>query len=639
MLKKYIAILVIALGVAPLFADVELQTSINDVYYRGSAELAGSITMTINDDDFTNASTSEPVYIRVKPDHRSKLAETLVEDDDDIDPIFLAMELVGADSGGGFYIASAPETVSIVRWVQGESEFWVRVQTDSDLWIGSPSGPKGPNEELKVSWTLGISARSSARANDTWFDGPLLRESNLPFNTREPLTAGLDEDATSTLVCVDLRQSNLTTDGVESRLQIDIIAFDDDADIGGGNYSGTAGNDTGINFTNDFNIARGRNRFCELDLSPFKDQDAASELLCVPAAAGNDNQTGLVSMTNVFRFVITCFDFKEDTDGESFGDLLDSDLFDESTLTFTTNSGSYGFAGMGDAEFGEVDGNGVFSGLGAGNGSVDLSGYSAATDLYSTLALNWNAGTQELDHNDPFAVAASVTVWAQWDSSATNVDLTWNMTLATHDGAEDIAPFDGDDQLRRCPASRYDLGGGTWDFGDFVPCQGATVALFFPYVPKFAGDTGFWVGLSYVNQGTVDFADDGIAAIFYNENGDRFSALMPGLPVRNQMTWVLSADGLTGAGDNNFGDTRVPLATDPSVPDDSFGDTRMSMFLTGDFEAEFKDDVNDGDLDGYMLIGNSNTNSVDGAYLPRNYDNSLEKQNADLPIERSKRRR
>ena len=38
-----------------LFAEVTLQTSINDVYIRGNSELPGSLTMIIDGDDFVDA--------------------------------------------------------------------------------------------------------------------------------------------------------------------------------------------------------------------------------------------------------------------------------------------------------------------------------------------------------------------------------------------------------------------------------------------------------------------------------------------------------------------------------------------------------------------------------------------------------
>lgn len=66
-----------------------------------------------------------------------------------------------------------------------------------------------------------------------------------------------------------------------------------------------------------------------------------------------------------------------------------------------------------------------------------------------------------------------------------------------------------------------------------------------------------------------------------------------------------------------------------------FGTTRMSMFVVGAFDAEFADDIFDGDLDGYLLIGSLATGSVDGAYLPKNYDNDIPGQNADIPLWRN----
>ncbi|CAM2063843.1 hypothetical protein SCOR_00670 [Sulfidibacter corallicola] len=63
-------------------------------------------------------------------------------------------------------------------------------------------------------------------------------------------------------------------------------------------------------------------------------------------------------------------------------------------------------------------------------------------------------------------------------------------------------------------------------------------------------------------------------------------------------------------------------------------EARMSLFVVGCFTPEFQD-IFDGDLDGYLLIGDDS--DIDGSYLPRNYDNEIPNQNCDLPIRRSKR--
>jgi len=625
MLKKYLAILVVALGAAPLFADVELQTSINDVFNRGSDELAGSITMTVNDDDFTNASTLAPVFIRVTPDHGSRLAETLVNTalpstDYRSNPIFLAMELVSV--GGALEIAALPETVSIVRWVEGESAFWIRVQSDSDTWIRTAGGGTlfGPNEDAKVSWTLGISARSSAADNSD------SAKSNLPFNTRDAFTTGNTDDATSTLLCVDLRFSDLEISGIESILQYDIISFDDRADIGGGFYSGQAGNPTGIDFTNDFRIARGKSRECNVIVNDTK-FEPPTVLLCVPAAGLNQGIDGFVKARNVVSFTISC---------ASGGSLLNTDLFNGAFVTFETGSRApYGFL-PGSASFGTIDSLGTF--IPNNDGIVFLSGPFVNNNrtLWSRLDLVWNGGTQNLD---AYTLNVEVCTYYYFAEPATDIVLDWSITLVNHDGAEDDVPFDGIDQHRRCQPSQFLIYEDIWNFGSYVPCAGAPVVVFFPYVPKLF-NTGFWVGLSYVNQGGVDFGEGEIEAIFYAENGDRFVAAMPALPTQNQMTWAIGEDalgtvGLTGAGDNNADAVIIPSPSDPVVDPASFGATRMSMFLRGTFEAEFLDEVFDGDLDGYLLIGSGN--NVDGAYLPRNYDNDIPGQNADLPLNRSKR--
>lgn len=623
MFKKYLAILVVALGAAPLFADVELQTSIADVFNRGTNELAGSITMTVNDDDFTNASTDEPIFIRVTPDHGSRLADTLVDQslpvtDYRTNPIFLAMELQGG--GTAFSISADPETVSIVRWVEGESAFWIRVQTDSTLWIQNvvTLATSDPSEDLRVSWQLGVSARQSAEDNG--------EKSNLPFNTRNALTVGDEEDATSTLLCVNLENSDLTTSGDESRLQYDIISFNHDAEIDSddGEYSGQAGDDTGINFTNDFYIARGKDRSCTLTSDNVKGGDSRT-YLCVDAAQGNTGQiSGLVGATNAIEFTIRC---------ESGGSLLDTDLFDGAYVYFENNTTSpYGFL-PGGASFGAVDGEGNFtSDFGLGHSDTVAGHFTThGADLWDTIHLTWTGGTEDLSS---MTLQAQVTVWYYYSDPEVTAVLDWGVVLVSHDGSRDEAPFDGDDQFRRCEPSEIVLEGDPWTFTTFVPCEGNPAVLFFPYVPKLVG-TDFWAGLSYVNQGGVAFGDDNIVLYFYNEDGDLFTAALPGLGMHAQMTWGLGESdngvGLTGAGDNNAdyvdGNAVFPEAADGATPDEDFGVTRMSMFLVGYFEAEFLNDVDLGDLDGYLLIG-SGTN-VDGAYLPRNLDGDV--THRDLP--------
>ncbi len=624
-MKKWLAALALALFTAPLLADIELSTSINDVFHRGDNELAGSITMRVNANDFNGASTSEPVFIRITLDHNARLSQTLVNLNSTNtlinDPIYLAMVL--NTNSASLVLNADPQTTSIVRWVAQESSFWIRVQSDSSDWIeilGTGGLTQPPEDEDTVAWTLGISARNSY---ESLRNIPVALK-NLPYNTRNaaasPGTTDVD-DSTSTLICVDLTTSDLDTTGVESLLNFDPIAFDSTAELSLGNYR--PGNDTGINFTNDFAIARGKRRECTVTIGKGA---ATAALLCIPRASTNESQAGFISLTNVLNFIVRC---------RRGGDFLDTDLLDGAYVTLSTGSrGVYGFQNDGTAASfvgTPTAGIPVVSGAFGNNGRT----------FYTTVDLVWNGGFVALDN---FGFGVQATVWYHYTNPPTEVILDWAITLVNHDGARDddsrpvsytyLGSFEGDDQFIRCPPSEFEIASGVWNFGFFLECTGNPVSIFFPYVPRLR-DTLFWTGLSVVNQGFVDLPN--VQAILYNSEGKRFAADFPPLPVRNQYTWLLTDDGV----DTGFFGTEayedqvlVPVPSDPDVPAESFGDTRMSMFVVGTFSATFLDEVFNGDLDGYLLIGRDN--DVDGSYLPRNYDNDIPGQNADLPLRRSK---
>jgi hypothetical protein len=623
MLRKGLSILVMALLAAPLFADVELSTSISDVFNRGTSELAGSITMRVNDDDFNDASTSEPVYIRVTLDHEASLAQTLVSLEGTgtayfNNPIYLATR-VNASSAGFFNNVSDPQTVSIVRWVEGENQIWLRVQTSSQDWITDTGVAVPPRGNLTFSWVFGISARRTFESNENLpFGTGNADVLNLPYNTRNLGNAGLEEDAVSTLICTDLSSSSLTTSGVESLLNYDPIAFDEDADVTDSNDEGNPSygffrpsNDTGITFTNDFSIARGRARDCTVgigDKGAFVVQD-----LCVPRAGLNASLDGFIWINNTINFIVDC---------ERGGEFLDTDLFNGSFITFTTgNRGLFGFED-GGAEFLNGASFDIVDGAFEDNGET----------LYNTVDLVWNGGFQTLDD---FEFQASVDVHYHFSNGPVDVTLNWEVTLVNNEGAADVAPFDAlVDQDIRCPPSQFVIDAGLWEYGAFVECTGADTVIFFPYLPQLVGNDLFWSGLAVVNQGQIDLD---VEAVLYGEEGTRYTGDFGSIAVNNQRTWLL-IDGDQGPGFYGTGSVDgqfvAPQPSDPSVDPASFGTTRMSMFVIGSFDATFDDEIFIGDIDGYLLIGREG--DIDGAYLPRNYDNSIPNQNADLPINRSK---
>ena len=219
----------------PVRADIEWATSIEDVFYRGTNELAGSVTLTINDDDFVSASPEAPIFLRISTSSGARLAKTLVDQslpttDYRAFPIYLAMAVTDLDDA--VTLTAPADTVSIVRWVAGEPHIWLRVQRSSATWIGNGKTTFSPNESYKVTFSLGISARESAEAMAQVDAG----DRNLPFNTRFPDTAGHPDDAVSSNYCLDLSESTLGFTGIESLLEIDYLGFGPGSDQGNGVY-------------------------------------------------------------------------------------------------------------------------------------------------------------------------------------------------------------------------------------------------------------------------------------------------------------------------------------------------------------------------------------------------------------------
>jgi hypothetical protein len=339
-------------------------------------------------------------------------------------------------------------------------------------------------------------------------------------------------------------------------------------------------------------------------------------LLCIPRAGLNASEQGFIWITNQIWFEIDC---------RRGGNFIATDLFDGAFITFSTGGrGNYGFEN-GSARFleGGVGFDEPVSGTGFNNNG---------RTLYREIDLIWAGGFRPLDQ---YRLHVEVDVHTHYTDDPVDVLLDWEIVLVNHDGQRDEFPFNGDDQFRRCAPSQFSIATGQWDYGYFIDCAGSPAVLFFPYMPKLKGDTAlFWTGLSIVNQGFVDFEQ--LDVIIYAENGDRFTAEFPGLDTRNQYTWLL-IQGDAGTGFYEMGTEDPPIIPEPSDPvvdPESFGDTRMSMFVVGNFVAEFTDDIFSGDLDGYLLIGKDT--DIDGSYLPRNYDNDIPGQNADLPLRRSK---
>lgn len=193
-----------------VWAAVDMQTTIRDVYVDGTCEESGLFRFVVNANDFATASPAQPIYIRMRFDHAAVLCQTLVwshisnAGSLSFDPIYLPLEF-DANLPGDRVVAPG-ETISIARWKKGEPEIWLKIQTASSSWIEDSGGnPVSPDTSRRPRWTVGLSARDSF--SNTW-PGFSLGEANLPSATRD--TSGLTEaTSVSTKVCTDLTDSDL----------------------------------------------------------------------------------------------------------------------------------------------------------------------------------------------------------------------------------------------------------------------------------------------------------------------------------------------------------------------------------------------------------------------------------------------
>jgi len=238
-------------------ADLIGRTTITDIEHRGSHELAGSISIIVDSDAFADASPETPIFIEVALSHDARTAHTLVDQtlpgSDEAAPIYLASQILTADEDRRNVMPT--DTVSIVRWVAGEPSIWLRVLRSSSHWIETSTGTVVPLDvDNSVMWRLGISARATAGIfEDAFSDGI----ANMPFNTRDPMAeAYADSDAVSTILCLDVSQSMLTTSGPDALVRFALNVYLADAEQSPGVFG--VGTPLAVTINNDEIIAIGR---------------------------------------------------------------------------------------------------------------------------------------------------------------------------------------------------------------------------------------------------------------------------------------------------------------------------------------------------------------------------------------------
>lgn len=674
--KKLCLLALMALGTMA-YATIDLRTTIRDVYYRGTCEQAGIIVFSVNGNDFPDASTNEPVYIRLRLDQDAELCKTLVWSHNNNSvvrtrlPIYLPLTFDSIQSG--VWVNADDETISIVRWKRGEDEIWIKVQTSSNTWLTTGGAPFAPDNNNRVKWTVGVTAKSSWDENNGRFTGnPAQPLSSLPSAQRKNDGGTFDNDtnaAVSTLICVDLSGSSLenNSSGDASILEFDRVSFDSATQNVEGGFSSSSivlGRQINVAFSGDDEIARGRDARCTGSILT-KNPNAPTEELCLfPGTSQGATDDGLRCIENSIALRISC----------SQGDQQWG-FHRESFVEVATESGSqYGFLLDLDADGDPIEIDDIF---GATRYALDAEALNvraynagdigvAAPILTSGVAMGETGSTFELPNGDFLSRRAwafmsngtgtngtidmtiNAKVWMWYDNDADDVLLDVDVWASNIDSVIDIAPFDGYngtdgfDQEFNCDPSYLLAFELDWEFGEFIDCVFVNCTrIFFQYVPALRGaDSGnpdWWAGLSFVNHGNVDL--NLLQGYAYESDGSPWLLNFPGLAVRNQQTWLMIYDADAGSvvledsrkvsADQLYADV-VPTAQGEDLV---FGDMRHSLYLVGCnvTDSAVTDSSAAPDLDGYLLLGTSN-GDVAGSYAARNIELTFTNQDGDLPV-------
>ena len=244
MVKKVILLLAAAV---PIAWAIDVGTSISNVSHEGNRQLIGSFTLTLEDDDFKNASELNPIYIRFRLNEAKGWAKTLVDLRAGATasvnrPINLAIR---PDSNSTLNPNIPVTAVQLVRLIKGESAGWIRITHSSSEWIQTDTGTSPPTRFEQVSFGIGLLGVNSVRSG-----------SSTPTGGNEDADTGLLAD---TLLLADYRDTPNFNNGDLDYLSF--ISFDSTT-LGVENGDAVvSGSDLGIGFSNDGTVARGVNTF------------------------------------------------------------------------------------------------------------------------------------------------------------------------------------------------------------------------------------------------------------------------------------------------------------------------------------------------------------------------------------------
>ena len=413
--------------IAGVNADINYSNAVKPVYYLGSHEFGGAFEVTCQGNAFSSASPDTPVFMEISFERGAVMAHTMVNlasDDPALNqPIYLPLALESRSIFGQPSLAASADTVSIVRWVEGESTVWLRIQTSSSNWVQFDENTTGPpTVENSVSWHLGVSAQFYAQ----WLEA---RDANIPFPTRNLQASSTDyHEAFSVNFCFNLANANLQPSGPDSELPYFCRFYDHSSQVAPGVFE--AVNELEVQQSGTWQIARGRDR----KIVAGSTTEVESFFPC--------SEQGFTTSKNTITLNIT---------KESVG--LSSEIYDGSYITLETPA---------DSLYGFDEQSALFTGQSASPGEIVLDLDSAFTIndkvLYRKLQLTWNGGTQD------FSIPMVVETTMSYHCQAMLSDLLIHYSLHVMDVAPptDEAPFNGDHQKKGCQQTAVFVDSGIW---------------------------------------------------------------------------------------------------------------------------------------------------------------------------------
>ncbi|MDJ0838047.1 MAG: PKD domain-containing protein [Acidobacteriota bacterium] len=229
-----IAVLIIFSSIIPaaLRADVEILTSITDVYYLGTQEKTGTVTLRVMSDFNLPVDQTNPIYFKINLEDGA-LGRTIVDPTgthtvagsgafSDV-PIDLRLKLRSTDDNLEIAPDMPESAVQLIRAIQGETSIWLRITVPTHQWIdsnGDGIGDMAPNDDARVSFTVGV---------ESTLAGNRLSESGFDFsgaaNVDTYATFGLDTAAADTSFIWDYHVGGCGTIQPNRLHYMDLIAW------------------------------------------------------------------------------------------------------------------------------------------------------------------------------------------------------------------------------------------------------------------------------------------------------------------------------------------------------------------------------------------------------------------------------